>query len=141
MPLFCLALVSLAQAVIPVGPAAQYINPGYANYDPNPQYSYAYEVHDQLTGDSKGQHETRQGDVVQGRYSLVEPDGTQRVVDYSADPVNGFNAVVHRQPLNHGPSVAQAPQLALRSLNPFRGYAPPTPYAAIAHSPFRRFAY
>lgn len=31
-----------------------------------------------------------------GSYSLIEPDGTQRVVEYTADPVNGFNAVVHR---------------------------------------------
>lgn len=50
-------------------------------------------------GDSKSQHETRSGDVVQGSYSLVDPDGTRRVVEYTADPHNGFNAVVHRQPL------------------------------------------
>jgi hypothetical protein len=29
----------------------------------------------------------------------VEPDGTVRTVDYTADPVNGFNAVVHKTPL------------------------------------------
>ncbi|EAL42197.2 AGAP012750-PA [Anopheles gambiae str. PEST] len=32
-------------------------------------------------------------------YSLVEPDGTLRTVFYTADPVNGFNAVVQRGPL------------------------------------------
>ncbi|XP_046398588.1 cuticle protein 21-like [Ischnura elegans] len=63
-----------------------------------PQYSFSYGVNDAHTGDHKSQHETRQGDVVQGSYSLVEPDGTHRQVDYTADPVNGFNAVVHRQP-------------------------------------------
>lgn len=68
-------------------------------YDPNPQYSYGYEVQDALTGDSKGQYETRQGDVVQGSYSVVDPDGTRRIVEYTADPVNGFNAVVNREPL------------------------------------------
>lgn len=52
------------------------------------------------------QQETRSGDVVQGRYSLVEPDGTRRVVDYTADPVNGFNAVVSREPLGHAVAVA-----------------------------------
>lgn len=67
-------------------------------YDPNPQYSYAYDVQDALTGDSKTQQESRSGDVVQGSYSLVEPDGTRRIVDYTADPVNGFNAVVHKEP-------------------------------------------
>ncbi|KAF6207147.1 hypothetical protein GE061_018386, partial [Apolygus lucorum] len=42
-------------------------------YDPHPQYSYAYDIQDALTGDSKSQHESRNGDVVQGQYSLVEP--------------------------------------------------------------------
>lgn len=30
---------------------------------------------------------------------MVNPDGTRRTVEYVADPVNGFNAVVHREPL------------------------------------------
>ncbi|KAG8248560.1 Cuticle protein 21 [Homalodisca vitripennis] len=67
-----------------------------ADYDPNPQYSYNYDIKDALTGDSKSQQESRSGDVVQGSYSLVEPDGSVRTVDYTADPVNGFNAVVHK---------------------------------------------
>jgi hypothetical protein len=67
------------------------------DFDPNPQYSYSYDIQDALTGDSKGQTETRNGDVVQGSYSLIEPDGTRRTVDYTADPVNGFNAVVHKE--------------------------------------------
>lgn len=53
---------------------------------------------DGLTGDSKGQHETRSGDVVQGSYTLIEPDGNRRTVDYTADPIHGFQAVVHREP-------------------------------------------
>ncbi|PZC77395.1 hypothetical protein B5X24_HaOG203443 [Helicoverpa armigera] len=69
------------------------------DYDPNPQYSYAYDIQDALTGDSKNQQESRSGDVVQGSYSLVEPDGTRRTVEYTADPHNGFNAVVHKEPL------------------------------------------
>lgn len=28
-----------------------------------------------------------------GQYSLVEPDGSIRTVDYTADPIHGFNAV------------------------------------------------
>nr|CAD7578272.1 unnamed protein product [Timema californicum] len=67
------------------------------DFDPHPQYSYAYDIQDALTGDSKSQHESRDGDVVQGSYSLVEPDGTRRIVDYTTDPVNGFNAVVHKE--------------------------------------------
>lgn len=66
-------------------------------YDPNPQYTYAYDVKDALTGDSKSQYESREGDIVRGRYSLIEPDGSRRIVEYTADPVNGFNAVVQRE--------------------------------------------
>lgn len=67
---------------------------------------------DALTGDSKSQQESRSGDVVQGSYSLVEPDGTRRIVEYTADPVQGFNAVVHKEPLAHkaivaGPAIAK----------------------------------
>lgn len=49
-------------------------------YDPYPQYVFTYSVHDSQTGDSKSQQESRQGDQVQGAYSLVEPDGTTRTV-------------------------------------------------------------
>jgi Insect cuticle protein len=31
-----------------------------------------------------------------GGYSLYEPDGTKRIVEYTADDKNGFNAVVKR---------------------------------------------
>jgi len=65
-------------------------------HDPNPQYSYSYNVNDATTGDAKSHEETRSGDVVQGSYSVVESDGSVRRVDYSADDVNGFNAFVHR---------------------------------------------
>ncbi|XP_063706773.1 larval cuticle protein A2B-like [Culicoides brevitarsis] len=74
--------------------------PAYAKvdeYDPNPQYAFSYDVHDTLTGDAKTQHETRNGDVVEGSYSLIEADGTKRIVDYTADPHHGFNAVVRKE--------------------------------------------
>lgn len=96
--------------------APAYAAPAYAakavvdaDYDPNPQYSYAYDIQDALTGDSKSQHEERSGDVVHGSYSLVEPDGTRRTVDYTADPVNGFNAVVHKEPLGVAVKAVAAP--------------------------------
>lgn len=68
-------------------------------YDPHPQYSFAYDVQDGLTGDSKSQQESRDGDVVHGSYSVVDPDGIKRTVEYTADPHNGFNAVVHKEPI------------------------------------------
>ncbi|KAL1122592.1 hypothetical protein AAG570_002922 [Ranatra chinensis] len=83
------APLAVAAHKVVAAPAVDY-------YDPHPQYSYQYSVHDAHTGDIKSQHESRDGDVVQGSYSLVEPDGSSRTVDYTADPHNGFNAVVHR---------------------------------------------
>lgn len=72
-------------------------------YDPNPHYTYSYNVNDYHTGDSKSQHETRTGDVVRGQYSLTDPDGSRRTVDYTADPHNGFNAVIRRTGLAPAP--------------------------------------
>ncbi|KAG5872995.1 hypothetical protein JTB14_023111 [Gonioctena quinquepunctata] len=62
------------------------------------QYDFGYSVNDPHTGDSKSQHESRNGDVVHGSYSLIESDGTKRTVEYTADDHNGFNAVVHKEP-------------------------------------------
>ncbi|XP_071455819.1 adult-specific cuticular protein ACP-20-like [Hetaerina americana] len=63
----------------------------------HPKYNFDYGVSDHKTGDMKNQWETRDGDVVKGAYSLHEADGTVRVVEYTADKHNGFNAVVKRQ--------------------------------------------
>lgn len=60
-----------------------------------------------MTGDLKNQQETRSGDVVQGQYSLIDADGYRRTVDYTADPIHGFNAVVNREPLGQVAQVAQ----------------------------------
>ncbi|KAK2585020.1 hypothetical protein KPH14_008546 [Odynerus spinipes] len=74
---------------------------GYGGYDHQetyayPKYSFEYGVQDPHTGDVKKQEEVRDGDFVKGSYSLNEPDGTIRVVDYTADGHNGFNAVVKK---------------------------------------------
>ncbi|XP_026471419.1 cuticle protein 19-like [Ctenocephalides felis] len=66
------------------------------DYYSHPKYQYNYGVADHHTGDVKSQHEARDGDVVKGQYSLVEPDGSVRTVDYTADDVHGFNAVVSK---------------------------------------------
>ncbi|EDW40559.1 GL24824 [Drosophila persimilis] len=94
--------------------------PGYAlDYYDHPKYAFNYGVADHTTGDVKSQHETRDGDVVKGQYSLVEPDGSIRTVDYTADSIHGFNAVVtksgptvHAQALVAKPIVAHKPILS-----------------------------
>ncbi|XP_049840185.1 cuticle protein 19-like [Schistocerca gregaria] len=72
------------------------------DYYAYPKYSYKYGVNDLHTGDIKSAHEERDGDKVHGQYTLVEPDGAIRTVDYTADKHSGFNAVVRRtEPLHH----------------------------------------
>lgn len=112
-PLAYAAPVAKVAAVAPIVKAVE-------AYDAHPQYSFAYDVQDALTGDSKTQHETRDGDVVQGSYSVVDPDGTKRTVEYTADPQNGFNAVVHREPL----AVAKVAAPAVYAASPVVHAAP-----------------
>ncbi|XP_011561874.2 cuticle protein 19.8 [Plutella xylostella] len=77
--------------------------PGHASpdYYTYPKYAFDYAVKDPHTGDNKAQWEKRDGDMVKGAYSLVEPDGSLRVVEYWADDKHGFNANVKRI----GPSI------------------------------------
>lgn len=98
--LFFLGLTALARgALVPaVLPAAAPLAK-LEEFDAVPQYSFAYDVQDAVTGDSKAQYETRNGDIVRGSYSLIEADGTRRIVEYTADPINGFNAIVSREPV------------------------------------------
>lgn len=70
----CSVLVpsALAPPLAPLAPLAPRVLAGPAiavrpePYDPAPQYAFAYNVQDQLTGDHKSQQETRDGDVVKG---------------------------------------------------------------------------
>ena len=59
-------------------------------------YEFKYGVKDEHTHDIKEQYEKRDGDKVEGYYSLVEPDGTTRTVKYSSDKHTGFIAHVER---------------------------------------------
>ncbi|XP_044745992.1 cuticle protein 7-like [Coccinella septempunctata] len=74
-------------------------------------YNFEYQVNDPTTGDEKHQEESREGDLVRGSYSLVESDGTRRIVEYTADAENGFQAVVHKEPAG-APLPAPSPVVA-----------------------------
>lgn len=82
----------------PVAYAAPYAKAVVAEEYAPAHYEFSYGVNDPETGDHKSQEEHREGDVVKGRYSLIEADGSERIVEYTSDPHNGFNAVVHNQP-------------------------------------------
>ncbi|EDW67049.1 larval cuticle protein A2B [Drosophila virilis] len=107
--LFAACIAVASAGVVPVAaPLAAVAQ--VEEYDPHPQYTYGYDVKDAISGDSKTQVETRDGDLVQGQYSLNDADGYRRIVDYTADSINGFNAVVRREPLVA--AVAAAPVVA-----------------------------
>ncbi|XP_025420328.1 cuticle protein 8-like [Sipha flava] len=86
--------------------------PEYSSYNAHDQYAHApapysfeYGVHDPHTHDVKSQNESSDGHGnVKGSYSLLEADGSTRVVEYTADDVHGFNAVVKKvgSPYYHG---------------------------------------
>ncbi|XP_016974783.2 larval cuticle protein A2B [Drosophila rhopaloa] len=105
----CIAVASagIIPAAAPLAAVAQ-----VEEYDPHPQYTYGYDVKDAISGDSKTQVESRDGDIVQGQYSLNDADGYRRIVDYTADPINGFNAVVRREPLVAAVAAAPAAVVA-----------------------------
>ncbi|XP_063634828.1 uncharacterized protein LOC134805454, partial [Cydia splendana] len=75
---------------------ASLAEPAIEEYDPHPQYSFSYGVHDKGTGDSKSAHETRDGGTVRGYYTFMDADGKQRTVHYTADDKLGFRASVQR---------------------------------------------
>ncbi|XP_034824575.1 adult-specific cuticular protein ACP-20-like [Maniola hyperantus] len=66
----------------------------HVDYYAYPKYEFDYKVEDHHTGDIKSQHETRDGDVVKGYYSLHQPDGSERNVHYESDKHSGFHADV-----------------------------------------------
>lgn len=47
-------------------------------------------VYDKNTGDHKSQYELSDGSIVQGEYSLLQPDGFVREVTYIADNTRGL---------------------------------------------------
>ena len=60
------------------------------DHSDNPNFHFNYGVSDPTTGDQKSHVETRDGDVVKGKYSFVDSDGSIRTVTYTADPIHGF---------------------------------------------------
>ncbi|XP_052835194.1 pupal cuticle protein Edg-84A [Drosophila gunungcola] len=144
-----LALFGLTQAgLLPAKPSGS-----EDTFDNHPHYSFNYDVQDPETGDVKSQSESRDGDVVHGQYSVNDADGYRRTVDYTADDVRGFNAVVRREPLSSAalvvkpkvpvvaPKVQYQPLKKLPALKPLsqasavvhRSYAPVIHHAPVTH--------
>ncbi|KAL4712791.1 hypothetical protein ACJJTC_011861 [Scirpophaga incertulas] len=99
------------------------------------QSSFSYGVNDPHTGDIKDQHETRVGDKVVGQYSVLESDGTKRIVDYEANPHTGFNAVVRKQGIaSHPASNIYGGLSAYGGYGAYAGYGASPAYAGYGTS-------
>ncbi|XP_050544632.1 cuticle protein 7-like [Daktulosphaira vitifoliae] len=100
---------ALSQYAAPAYPAPKAYAPEPA-YPPIP-YNFEYSVNDPTTYDIHSQQEYSDGNgYVKGSYSLVEPDGSTRVVEYTADDYNGFQAVVKKEGGYAAPSYKPAYQ-------------------------------
>ncbi|XP_056629884.1 cuticle protein 7-like [Diorhabda sublineata] len=128
------ATPAIAKYTAPVSYSApSYNSPVYKkpiaaeDYSAPAHYQFNYAIEDPHTGDIKNQQETREGDVVKGSYSLVEADGSKRIVEYTADAHSGFNAAVHWQP-------------AAYQAKPVAAYAQPT-YKVAAPAAYARPTY
>merc|ERR1712002_226783 len=81
-------------------------------------YQWAYEVNAPSTGDQKSQVERREEDgIIRGRYSLVEPDGSLRIVTYIAHPDEGFQATVDKKNIVQDPLDSQSPAVLTYNSN------------------------
>lgn len=129
-------LLPVQQTLLQTGPVA-YAAPSHTLHqleEHSPaQYDFSYSVNDPHTGDIKEQHESRQGDNVQGQYSLVEPDGQRRTVQYTADALNGFNAVVLRDGVSQH-ATQLAPVASVASLPTVTLAHRSAPLATISHA-------
>lgn len=60
---------------------------------------YSFGISDPKSGNSQTRQESRNGDAVQGEYSVLQADGAIRTVQYTADSKNGFQAnIIYEQP-------------------------------------------
>ncbi|XP_050433930.1 cuticle protein 19-like [Adelges cooleyi] len=110
------------------GPPQDYW-PEPEHHGPKP-YHFDYSVHDLHTHDIKSQYEHSDGHGnVKGSYSLVEPDGTKRIVEYTADH-SGFHAKVKKEgvPLYSSPGPSYKSAYPAPSTYQEPSYDPYSPY-------------
>lgn len=107
--------------------ATPVVHPDVEKIDPNPSYHFKYGVNDPSTGDYKTQEEYRKDGVVQGSYSVAEPDGTIRTVHYTADHIHGFNAVVDKHSAKAAVHSVPAPVHTVHAAPVVKYHAPYVP--------------
>ncbi|CAB3244746.1 unnamed protein product [Arctia plantaginis] len=145
---FAIVLSLAAVAYAGLLPATKLV---YAEPEAPARYDFSYSVHDSQSGDVKEQQESRNGDAVRGSYSLVQPDGVRRIVEYSADDHQGFNAIVRYEgapakiaysaPVAKVAYAAPIAKFAYSAPVAKFAYAAPVAKAAYATAPASHFAY
>lgn len=128
---FVLSVAVCAASAVPLEAVYKYEAEAPAHYD------FEYSIQDTHTGDVKQQKESRAGDAVHGSYSLVQPDGVYRIVEYTADKEHGFNANVRYEGHpTEAPHVAKvlAPQYQYVAAPKIAYAAPKIAYSAPVYS-------
>ncbi|EEZ99677.1 cuticle protein precursor [Tribolium castaneum] len=74
----------------------------YIDYRARPRYHYDYNVHDHHTHDFHHQWEHRDGKEVKGEYSLIQPDGRRRTVEYRAGKHGADYRIKYEGHSHHG---------------------------------------
>lgn len=64
-------------------------------------YSFEYAVKDEESGNDFGHQESREGDVAQGKYYVLLPDGRKQIVEYTAD-TDGYHPKVTYEETGNG---------------------------------------
>lgn len=72
-------------------------------------YQFEYHVEDAASGNDFGHQEQREGDVANGMYSVVLPDGRLQTVEYTADTEGYKPKISYRQVRNEGYAPAGYP--------------------------------
>jgi len=67
---------------------------GFYFQEPGMPYDFEWAVNDSESGNKYDHQESSDGDITRGVYRVLLPDGRTQVVSFTADAVNGYNAVV-----------------------------------------------
>jgi len=103
---FAVVAVSAMPSPMPVGGFGHgHGHHGFYDFYAYPKYSYNYGVADKITGDQKSAGEVRDGALTKGYYSVVQPDGVLRTVNYISTPHGGFQAQVINKGIAGHPAI------------------------------------
>nr|XP_008190752.1 PREDICTED: cuticle protein isoform X1 [Tribolium castaneum] len=74
---------------------------GYDDQSEPANYNFEYHVQDAQSGNDFGHQESRQGDVAQGKYYVLLPDGRRQTVEYIADN-EGYKPKISYEQVSNG---------------------------------------